>query len=334
MSEINLGQFLKNAFNYSIGKPVNQTPVKTSSESFQQMQSNSMKTLEETMQNMQKNYLQRMDIITTQLQLKQLNNLEKSMMLKDLFDFPRDIKELLESLIKPQMQGAQTKDLNMLLSQQLDMSKLLQMLQENGKQAAEKLAKIISTLNQSGVFKTQELKEMLVLINACIPAADASPQLLMKTLMLMYLPWLPLTDSSKLDINYEDGGKNSSDSENLVTIFIMTKTYGLVRVTLFKEESELNIEVNCSENFPKKEFHEALMAESTGFDLSSSVAFTVRKPSDKDENEEKAASVNFTSSQKVSPHLLIIVHAIIYIVMGFDRRSELNIERSKKLDEY
>ncbi len=334
MGDINLGQFLRNAFDYSIGKQPAQQPTKASNENFQQLQQQSVRMVNETMQNLQRNFFQQIDILNTQMQLKQLSDMDKSFLLKDLFNFPKEMKELLETLVKPMNpQGAAVQmSRELLMLQTLDMARLMQMLQTNGKQANEKLAKLIATLNQSGVFNTQQLKEMAVLINACIPAMDASPQNLLKSLLLMYLPWLPLSDGSKLNVEYEeDENKKSSDSENVVTILITTKNFGLTRVVLYKEDNDLTIEVNCSEKFPKKEFHESLKAESTGFNLESSVEFTTRKPSP-DEEENPETSIKFNRSAKISPHLLLIVHSIINIVMELEDKAQLVSDRSKKIN--
>lgn len=55
------------------------------------------------------------------------------------------------------------------MKQDIDISKILVLLQTNGKAALEKLQKMITTMNQSGIYDTRQLKEMSVLINACIP---------------------------------------------------------------------------------------------------------------------------------------------------------------------
>ena len=84
-----------------------------------------------------------------------------------------------------------SKELASLMTKELDLSKILVLSQTNGKVALEKLSKMIATMNQSGIYNTQQLKEMSVLINACIPANDASQAQILKSLMVMYLPWSP-----------------------------------------------------------------------------------------------------------------------------------------------
>lgn len=330
MSEIGLGQFIKNAFNYSIGKPVNQQPTQSAQENFQKAQQNTMKMINETVQNIQRNFVQQTDVMNTQMQLKLLNSMERSMMLKDLYNFPRDMKDLMLLLVKDNAMSTVllAKDMNALLSQTLDLSKLMVLLQTSGKGAAEKLTKIIQTLNQSGIYNTQQLKEMTALINACIPTAETSQAVMLKNLMIMYLPWLPLSDPNGLNIGFEEEDeKKGSDSENVVTITITTKSFGLVKATIFKDNSDLNIEINCTENFPKKEFQEAIKTESTGYDLNSGLSFTTRKSTEQTTKDE--ASINITKSAKISPHLLLIIHTVINLIMALDKKAQLVENRSE-----
>lgn len=333
MSEINLGQFIKNAFNYSIGKPVTQQPTKTSQENFQKAQQQVARLVNETMQNIQTNFVRQADILNTQNLLRQLNSFEQSAMMKDLYSFPRDMKDLMLLLVKEgaNLSAANAKDLNALLSQTLDMSKLMILLQTSGKNAAEKLTKMITTLNQSGIYNTQQLKEMTALINACIPAADTQPAAMLKNLMVMYLPWLPLHEQGTFNLQVADESeKKGSDSENIVTITVNTSTYGMIRATIYLEGKKLDVEINCPENFPKNEFKETLAHEATGYDMESGISFTTRKSNDS--SEKKETNVSITNSSKISPHLLLIIHMVINAIMALDKKAQLVVDREKKMD--
>lgn len=48
MSELSLGQFIKNVFDYSTGKPVQQQPGKVANENFQRAQNEAMKMVQQT----------------------------------------------------------------------------------------------------------------------------------------------------------------------------------------------------------------------------------------------------------------------------------------------
>lgn len=331
MSEIGLGQFLKNVFDYSTGKPPTQQPGKVANENFQKAQSEMVKQINQTVQNIAQNFVRQHDIMNTQMQLKDLTNIERSMLLKNMFDFPSNIKDI-AAFLAADSKVLTAKELQLLMTQPLDISKLLVLLQTNGKTAMDKITKMIQTMNQSGIYNTQQLKEMAVLINACIPANDASASQILKSFMLMYLPWLPLNSAMEFNIASEGGedGKSSSEDDT-ITIIITTKNYGLVKILLYKDEGAFNIDVNCSEDFPKEKFNAEIKvkSEDSSLNLKPQVVYSTRKSSPEDKKDE--AKVEFSKSSKISPQLLIVIHSIIKIVMEIDSQGILAESRKEEI---
>ena len=329
MSEINLGQFIKNVFDYSTGKMPAQQPGKTANENFQRVQQEAMKAVQQAAQNIADNMSRQQDILNTQMMLKQLSSPEQSWLMKHMFDFPENLSQLLEQIVT-QGKTVTSKELASLMTKELDLSKILVLLQTNGKSALEKLSKMIATMNQSGIYNTQQLKEMSVLINACIPANDASQAQILKSLMVVYLPWLPLNESVGFNFgsdSSEEGQKNAG--EDMITIIITTKSYGIVKILLYKEEQGFSMDVNCSESFPKERFNESVKLENA-LHLTENPSYTVRK--DNEHNEEnKEMKVEFSKSAKVSPQLLIIIHSIIRIITEIDNQGSLQEKRKENL---
>ena len=97
MSEINLGQFIKSSFNYAAGKQ-NTQAANVNAEKFVQAQNTAAKIINTTVQNIHQNVVQQTNILLTQMQLKQLSAMERSALLKELFNFPDDIQECPYSL--------------------------------------------------------------------------------------------------------------------------------------------------------------------------------------------------------------------------------------------
>lgn len=134
--------------------------------------------------------------------------------MKNMFNFPENLSQLIEQIVT-QGKTVTAQELAALMKQDIDISKILVLLQTNGKAALEKLQKMITTMNQSGIYDTRQLKEMSVLINACIPANDASQAQILKSLMVMYLPWLPLNESAGFNFgadSAEEGKKVQAKS--------------------------------------------------------------------------------------------------------------------------
>lgn len=329
MSELSLGQFIKNVFDYSTGKPVQQQPGKVANENFQHAQNEAMKMVQQTAQNISQNFLQQQNVLQTQMMLKELTNVERSWLMKNMFSFPENMATLLESIVANGKNITQ-QELAALMTQELDLSKLLVLLQTNGKSALEKIAKMITTLNQSGIYNTQQLKEISVLINACIPANDASQAQILKSFMIMYLPWLPLNESVGFNFGADSAqeGENAS-GEDSITIIVTTKNYGIVKILLFKETDGYNMDVNCREDFPKDRFNEAVKND-TSFVLENPPTYTTRKSSDS-EAEKNETNITFSKTSKVSPQLLIIIHAIIKLVMEIDSQGTLQEKRKENL---
>lgn len=328
MSEIGLGQFIKNVFDYSTGKPVQQQPGKVANQNFQNAQNEAMKTVQKVAQNIVQNMTTQQDIMNTQMQLRAMSDVERSLLLKQLFDFPSNIKDLLQTLVSDGKQIS-AKELSLLMTQNIDLSKLIQLMQTNGKTALEKIAKMIATMNQSGIFDTKQLKEMSVLVNACIPANDASAMQVMKNLMIMYLPWIPINAPAEFNSSMEeDFDKKKTSSEDDITITITTKNYGVVKVLLFKDGETLNLDVNCVDSFPKDIFKSTVDSELSGTINKPDITFTTRKT---EEEKNTEASVSFSKASKISPQLLILAHLVIKVVMDIDNKAVIRDKRKEML---
>lgn len=329
MSDISLGQFFKNVFDYSTGKPVQQQPGKVINEKFQRAQQEAMKMVQQTAQNITQNMAQQQNILQTQMMLKQLSTAEQSWLMKHLFEFPENMTQLLETIVT-NGKTVSAQELLSLMNKELDLSKLLVLLQTNGKAALEKISKMIATMNQSGIYNTQQLKELSVLINACIPANDASQAQILKSFMIMYLPWLPINESTGFNFGgvAEESGEKSS-AEDTITIYITTKNYGIVKIFLYKENDGYDMDVNCRNDFPKEKFHEAIKSDSS-FVLKNPPTYTTRTKAD-EENDKNETNITFSKSLKVTPQLLVIIHAIIKLVMEIDSQGTLQDKRKENL---
>lgn len=328
MSEINLGQFIKNVFDYSTGKPVQQQPGKVANENFQRAQNEAMKLVQQTAQNIAQNFVRNQDILNTQMMLKEMSNMERSMLLKQMFDFPENLAQLLEQVVT-QGKPVSAKELTALMAKDLDISKIILLMQSNGKNALDKLAKLVATMNQSGIYNTQQLKEMSVLINACIPAPDTPQLQVLKNLMIMYLPWLPLNESAGFSFGADsesEGEKKTGDDS--ITIIITTKNYGVVKILLFKDNNGHQLAINCSKDFPKERFNAAINQESSLVIVEQPV-YTTRTSEIEEHSEE--LKVEFSQSVKISPQMMIMVHSIIRIITELDSIGTLNEKRKEQL---
>ena len=324
MSKIGLGQFLKNVFDYSTGKQPTQQPGQVANENFQKAQNDAMRQLNQTAQNIAQNFVRQQDVMITQMQLREFTQQERAMLLKQLFDFPSNIKDI-ATFLATENKVLTAKELQLLMLQPLDISKLTVLLQTNGKGAMEKLAKMVATMHQSGIYDTKQLKEMVTLVNACIPASDASATQVIKNLMIMYLPWLPLNGPVNFEMAFGGGDDDkNSEMDDSISVIITTKNFGIVKIFIFNDSGKYNIDLNCSEEFPKAKFNNALKiaCEITSVPIDEKVIYTNRKTSDTLKNSE--INVEFAKAGKISPQLLMVVYSLINIVIELDNNCNLD----------
>ena len=328
MSKIGLGQFLKNVFDYSTGKQPTQQSGQVANENFQKAQNNAIRQLNQTAQNIAQNFVRQQEVMITQMQLREFTQQERAMLLKQLFDFPSNIKDI-ATFLATENKVLTAKELQLLMFQPLDIAKLTVLLQTNGKGAMEKLAKMVATMHQSGIYDTKQLKEMVTLVNACIPASDASATQVLKNLMIMYLPWLPLNGPANFEM-VSGGGDDDKNSEmdDSISVVITTKNWGVVKIFVFNDSGKYNIDLNCSEDFPKAKFNDALKisCESTSVPIDEKVIYTTRKASDTLKNSE--TNVEFAKAVKISPQLLMVVYSLINIVFAIDNESVYDEKRN------
>ena len=146
----------------------------------------------------------------------------------------------------------------------------------------------------------------------------------------MYLPWLPLNESVGFSFGADSANEGEkSAGEDTITIIITTKNYGMVKILLYKETDGYNMDVNCREDFPKDRFNEAVKSD-TSFVLENPPTYTTRTKSETEE-EKNDTNITFSKSLKVSPQLLIIIHAIIRLVMEIDSQGTLQEKRKESI---
>ena len=99
----------------------------------------------------------------------------------------------------------------------------------------------------------EQINETLKIINSCVSMAESgNPAQTLKSLMLLYLPWLPLNEGVGFDLEVEtEKGENESNNSKL-TVLIQTVNYGNVKgVFTLTTSNSVDIYILCSEDFPK-----------------------------------------------------------------------------------
>lgn len=251
-----------------------------------------------------------------------LNEQQTVNTVKDLLQMPKNIEQLFVQLTAA---SAGKSPAHALLSQNLNLQNVSELLQNSSKEAMANLYRMLAEYNQTGVkMKDSQISKLSELISF-VSASSSSDAQSLKTLMLMYLPWLPLNDPEafKLEIG-TSGSDGSAIGLDSTGVLISTKNYGNVQAQILKtDEDGIKIEIITSETFPVKDFLELMKLESRKHNININIACAVKEAFNKDKLPEAQTKVFLNTSPGVNPFLLIISNALIKNVHEIDIKENL-----------
>lgn len=206
----------------------------------------------------------------------------------------------------------------------IKMSDVSALILQNGKQAVAALIIAMASASKQGM-SNEQIQETLSIINSCISMAESNnPAQSLKSLMLLYLPWLPLNEGVgfDLEITPQEGETESNDSK--LTVLIQTKNYGNLKgeFTLTTSNS-VDVLIICSENFPKKILEKSLREESSAHAMNTNIDVEEVKPQKEDTKETAETKVNLSATNEMNPYLLLIAHAFIRYTILIDNNASL-----------
>ena len=237
--------------------------------------------------------------------------------------------EELQAALKTQMAVLSNtnslKNLEILQNGMIKMSTLAELLQSGGKDAIAKVIMTMANASQQGIKDLSQLKDTAKLINASVAVAsqDNAAQTL-KSLLLLYLPWLPLQEGTDFEIEIK-GNPESPDSESFLVITITTVNFGKVVATIILETSNsVHVHIECSDKFPKEELMARIRSEEKHYSMQSVLSFEKLELKSEDTSRTKA-SVTMSSMDEVNPYLLLMSHAIIRNTIMIDNEASNGI---------
>lgn len=222
----------------------------------------------------------------------------------------------LQAALKNQLnQGlsAPLKNLQISAGGMINLSDIANLIQANGKDAVTKLILNMANAAKQGITDLSGMKDTAKLINASIALSSPdNPQQTLKTLLLLYLPWLPLAEGTGFDIEIEEG-KSGEENDSILIITISTLHFGTVVATLILESSNsVHVNIECSEKFPKDELLLRIESDEKHYSMQSVVSFeTKNTPLERPEGEQTKAKINMSHTNEINPYLLLTAHTII-----------------------
>ena len=213
------------------------------------------------------------------------------------------------------------KNLQILSGGMINLADLAAMIQANGKDAITKLILTMANTAKQGVTDLSQLKDTARLINASIALAsqENSAQTL-KTILLLYLPWLPLQEGTDFEIEIQQDPDNE-DNDSILVITISTVNFGKVIATLILETSNsVHVNIECSDKFPKDELLNRMKSEEKHYSMQSVVSFQAIETTPAETTQTKA-SVTMSSMAEINPYMLLMSHTVIRNTIMIDNEA-------------
>lgn len=254
------------------------------------------------------------------LKMNRFANIERSLYIKDLMNLPQKMEEI---LVLIQNNATAIRDTKQLLTTNINLLALAELIKEGGKEAMNKLIWVMANISKQGITDLSQIKETIKIINASVSiTSQDKPEKILKNFLLLYLPWLPLQEGVDFELEIESSQGEENDSQLSITIMISTINYGNVRVTLVLLAGNfMSIIINCSEMFPKEELLKKINIESKLHSIQSDVTFE-QKAMRQDENATRQAKISMSNLMEVNPFLLLMANAVIKHTIELDNKAE------------
>ena len=261
------------------------------------------------------------------------NLLPNPKVLSELFSetnpISQNVQEVLNILNAQTQQAAQTQSktdpVALMFSGMVSLPEISKLIISNSKQAVAALIISMAAATKTG-GNGKHIQDTLSVINSCISMAESdNPAQNLKSLMMLYLPWLPLNEGIgfDLEITTPDGENDSNDSK--LTVLIQTKNYGNLKgVFTLTTSNSVDIYITCSDKFPKALLEKSLSQESTSHAMNTNIDIEDIKPAKDEVNETRETKVNLSATNEMNPYLLLMAHSFIRHTILIDNSEELN----------
>lgn len=246
---------------------------------------------------------------------------------KTLATLFEDTNNLVQNPEQISAQGAQTKQdtIALMFSGMISMLDVSKLIVQNGKQAVAALIIAMASASKQGI-SNEQIQETLSIINSCISMAESNtPAQTLKSLMMLYIPWLPLNEGVGFDLEITSENDSDDFNDSKLTVLIQTKNFGNIKgVFTLTTSNSVDILIICSENFPKKLLQKTLMEESSAHAMNTNIDIEEVTPI-KEENETNETKVNLSATNEMNPYLLLMAHAFIRNVILIDNNGTTEI---------
>lgn len=252
--------------------------------------------------------------------LNKLSDIQRLMFLKEMLNLPEQWKDfLIFASLKSNQNSAQA---NKLLEQLLNLNILKD---ELNKSSNEMLNKLLKLLTPQMTAKTSEMSQMLEVLQKFLPSSDIQSSQMLKDLILMYLPYLPLKEDLKLLLcNKKYGSDDEKEEDSSIIIILTTKNMGTFKIEIYLENSDVKIHMENNSDKLNRRFLNALKELKKKLDISENISLSKNK--NLQSSNEQIQNI-VSSSPKVHPKVLMAAYEIIKTILEIDNTLSLATSR-------
>ncbi len=232
--------------------------------------------------------------------------------LQNLLKLPNSIDKFIKEL---DAKNLNPKALNLLVENMVNLKALGELLNQNSKEAVQKLLETIAAQSKTPGGDLTQLKEILTVLNAIQASSTNLSSNSLKELLLLYIP--VNFQAFKEDVEFkgiEDDEKEKAQN-SVLSILLETINFSNILCILNENENSLYIEISANENFTFDRFKKIIEVLSKEANLKTYVEF---KPSKKEIIKNAKQNFKVISGGFIPTNILILSHIIVKTIFKID----------------
>lgn len=269
------------------------------------------------------------------IQFNALSRVEQAILLKDLMNLPKEITSLLALLAFDNTDNKLVQELFKDATKLILISDIQKLLDTNSKELLNKLIKLIQPTS-GNIQNIDQLKELINAMQKLMPALNTQNNEVLKSVILMYLPWLPLVQPQDIHIEYEQKPASEEQSEDVsLVIYATTENIGRLKCVVISNNNDLNIQIE-SLNYDEShkdylsELIKKINLEVKSVKIKANAELLAYKSKELNRSERREVSIHH--GQSVSPKVLMAAHIITRIIFEVDENISLKKKRTEHIE--
>jgi hypothetical protein len=274
---------------------------------------------------------------TNNVRFNSLTRIEQSYLIRELLNLPKEIRELLALLTTNNNEGIVNADTLSNVKQLILFSEIQKILNTNSKEILNKLIKLIQP-TPGNIQNIDQLKEIISIVQSMIPTANMPNNEVLKNIILLYLPWIPLVQPQDISIELEKReSPEEQDEDTIMIIYLSTENIGRLKgIIALNKDNNLNIQIqsiNYDDNI--KEYleliHKKVDEEIKLNKLSAKSEINSYKSRELNKSERREIAIQTCSG--ISPKIMMATYIITRVVFEVDENISLLKNRERMVQD-